>query len=169
MGQSMLLNIVKNTQKIAQQDGTIGNISTNISWQQEIVAGHTAMSSDLFFTAYNHYKISLNIATQIFKAHRHHSYVPNNLVPSIVTSYLNICNLWGKQNKTTARKGYLCAAFDYLVIQIQKPNLCHDLQQQLRYGLDDIYAEMVICLQENSDVEILAMKKKILMALSESE
>lgn len=147
------------------QGGNVSNISTSINWQQEIVAGNNALAKELFFTAYDHYKIALSIAKQIFTIHQHHDYVPDNLIPAIVVSYLNICELWGKQNKTTARKGYLCAAFDYLVIQIRMPNLCGDLKEQLRCGLDKIYAEMVMAMNETGDVEIVVMKKQILMNL----
>jgi hypothetical protein len=148
-----------NFQRMPQQGRSVSNVSTNIMWQQETMAGNNAMAKELFFTAYDHYKIALSIAKKIFKVHQHHDKVPDDLISAIVISYLNICELWNKQNKATARKGYLCATFDYLVVQMRTPNISSNLQKQLRHGLDKVLTEMV----EMGDMETIAMKKQILM------
>lgn len=149
----------------SQQAREINRIPTDINWQKEIAAGSIAMHRELFFTAYNHYKISLSIAKKIFTMYKYHDAVPDNVVTAIMTSYLNICELWGKQHKTTAMKGYLCEAFDYLLIQRNTSNLSSGLRKQLRNGLDKIYTEMVLCMKGAGDLEILAMKKEILKQL----
>ncbi|MDC9724610.1 MAG: hypothetical protein PSN44_01650 [Gammaproteobacteria bacterium] len=161
MEQLIPLVRLENGQRVPQHGGKISRIATNLNWQREIVSGNNAMAKGLYFTAYDHYKIALGIAKSLLKTHQHHDIVPDNLVPAIVVSYLNICDLWEKQNKTTARQGYLCAAFDYLVIQTQTPNLCLDLQEQLRCGLDKVFVEIV----EMGDMEIIVTNKKILMTL----
>jgi hypothetical protein len=152
---------VKNTRKISQLDGSVSNISTNINWQQQIVAGNDAMAKELFFTAYNHYKIALVMAKKIFITHQNQDNVPDHVIPAIVVSYLNICKLWEKQNKTTARKSYLCAVFDYLVVQLLAPNLASGTKEQLWSGLDKVYMEMI----EMGDTDILVLKKDVLKTL----
>lgn len=159
MGQLLQLDVTENLHRTSQHEGSISTISTDINWQQEIVLGNDAMAKRLFFTAYNHYRIALTIAKDLFKAHQAYDNVPDGLVPAVVVSYFNICELWRKQNKTAARKGYLCAAFDYLVIQLRKPNLSSDLQQQIRCGLDKVFVEII----EMGDVDVVAMKKRDLM------
>ncbi|PCJ31429.1 MAG: hypothetical protein COA90_06100 [Gammaproteobacteria bacterium] len=153
-------NVSKNMRKLARKRN-----NSNIVWQREIMAGNSAMGKNLLFTAYDHYKQSLNIAKKTFLANKHASKVSDSLIPAIVISYLNICDLWGKQNKVMARKGYLCEAFDYLVSQIQEPNLNGELQQQIRGGLGKIYVEMIGCLNGAEDRELLTARKQVLMTL----
>jgi hypothetical protein len=160
MGKLIQIDITEDLQKI-QQSGIVSNIATTKNWQQEIVSGNDAMAKELFFTAYDHYKIALNIAMNLFKVHQNSEHVPDNVVPAIVVSYLNICELWRKQNKTTARKGYLCAAFDYLAAQLQLTDLCGEVKEQLWCGLDKVYMEII----EMGDAEILALKREVLMTL----
>ena len=156
-------DIAEDTQRMncSKKSCVISNISTNKNWLQEIVAGNNAMEKKFYSSAYEHYEISLDIAKNIFKAHQGCDNVPNIVVPSIVVSYLNICELWNKQNKTAAKKDCLCAAFDYLVAQLQIPNICSVLKEQLWCGLDKVYIEIITM----GDLEIVAMKKKSLMEL----
>lgn len=161
MGTLIELDVTGMLKKVPLQGRNSRKPAMNINWQKEIVAGNDAMTKSLLFTAYDHYKVALNIAKNFFKIHQHDDNVPDNLIPAIVVSYLNICDLWSKQNKTAARRGYLCAAFDYLVAQLQTPNIGAALQEQLRCGLDKVFVELI----KLGDKEIMAMKKQDLMKL----
>lgn len=140
-------------------------ISKDIRWQQEVSAGNHAMDKGLFFTAHDHYKISLATAKNRLITQKYDDFVPDSLIPAVVVSYLNICDLWKAQEKSAARKGQLCEAFDYLIIQHGTPNIGIGLEQQIYAGLSKIYTEMVLCMQEGVDLKILVEKKQTLMEL----
>lgn len=161
MGKNLQFGTVNNSQVKSQDRRKISNITTNKNWQKEIVLGNDAMAKKLFFSAYNHYKIALTIAKKILVLHQNAHKIPDSVVPAVVVSYLNICELCRKQNNVAARKVYLYAAFDYLVAQFQTPTSCTRLKEQLRRGLDKIYIE-IIAIANHDD---LAIKKKTLMDL----
>lgn len=141
------------------------NLFNNMQWQHETTMGNYLLKTEQSIMALRHYKEALQLSKSLFVKYKSKITSPDSLVPIVVISYLNLADYWEHQGKLTNQKNCLVHAFDYLIDAFDNPESSSSLRDYICQGLNKIYPELIICLQECGDFQTLEIKKNTLLSL----
>lgn len=141
------------------------NLFNDMQWQHETTMGNYFLKTKQNLLAMKHYKAALAISKTLFSQYQSEIRTTDSLVPIVVISYLNLADFWGVQEKSTNQKNCLIHAFDFLVNAFDNVQSSSKLREHISLGLNKIYPELIICLQQCGDLKTLEEKKNILLSL----
>lgn len=141
------------------------NLFNDVQWQHETTMGNYFLKTKQSLLAMKHYKAALAIAKTLFAEYQSEIRTTDSLVPIVVISYLNLADFWNVQEKSTNQKNCLIHAFDFLVNAFDNVQSSDKLRNHISLGLNKIYPELIICLQQCGDLKTLEEKKNILLSL----
>ncbi|PCJ32721.1 MAG: hypothetical protein COA90_01980 [Gammaproteobacteria bacterium] len=145
-------------------DDTI-NLFNDMQWKHETIMGNYAFKRNQGLISVTHYKAALKIAKHLFSQYEDQLPPPDSLVPILVISYLNLADFWAQQGKNNQQKNCLIHAFDYLICKLNNLKSADHLHNHICSGIDKIYPELMLCLQDCQRLDILEEKKAMLASL----
>jgi hypothetical protein len=161
----MITSIEQPSVRTKPHNSEVINLFNDMQWQHETTMGNYLLKTHQNLMAMKHYKAALSIAKTLFTKYQSEIRPPDSLVPIVVISYLNLADFWDVQEKCTNQKNCLIHAFDYLVNAFDNVQSSGKFRDHICLGLNKIYPELIICLQQCGDLKTLEEKKNVLLSL----